>query len=411
MRSKRLITALCAWGAASFSLGLWGDVALGGAVPLGSDGATSGAAPARKTIQARRINGDKIDVDGSLTDPFWQSMTFVDGFRQKEPTEGAQPSDPMEVAVAYDDEALYVAARLYCKDPEGLRMHLDRRDSQGPAEQFILMLDSYYDHRTAYVFGVNTAGVRFERYHPFDNEGDRDYSFNPVWIARTALEERSWTVELRIPFSQLRFTDKDQQIWGINFNRWIPSQNEDVFWVFTPRQETGYASRFGELHGISGVEPSRRIELLPYVASDGSFTDQYDDNDPFHDGSETAGRLGGDLRMGLGPNLTLEATINPDFGQVEADAAEVNLSAYETFFSEKRPFFTEGSQLFVAEGASYFYSRRIGAAPHGDASGAADFISRPNNTSILGATKLTGRLQSGLSVGAIAAVTGREHAK
>ncbi|MFQ5607669.1 MAG: DUF5916 domain-containing protein, partial [Candidatus Zixiibacteriota bacterium] len=363
----------------------------------------------RKEIHAARINGEGIRLDGRLDDAAWLKAEFAAGFLQKEPNEGEQPSDPMEVAVVYDHDAIYVGARMHSKNTDALRMHLDRRDSQGPAEQFIVSLDTYLDRRTAYVFGVNTAGVRFERYHSQDSEWDRDYSFNPVWEARTAKNESSWTAEMRIPFSQLRFTDKENQVWGINFNRWIPADNEDVFWIYVPRQETGYASRFGNLVGIEGLEPSRRIELLPYIAGDGGFTDEHEAGDPFNDGSESNSRIGGDLKMGLGPNLTFEATFSPDFGQVEADPAEVNLSAFETFFPERRTFFTEGSQLFESEGATYFYSRRIGAPPHGDSEG--EFVSRPSNTSIIGAGKLTGRLNSGLSVGILAALTDAESSR
>ena len=363
----------------------------------------------RKEIRASKINGEGIKLDGKLDDAIWARAQFVNGFLQKEPNQGEQPSDSMEVAVTYDEAAVYIGARMFSKNPGALRQHLDRRDSQGPAEQFIVMLDTYLDRRTAYVFGVNTAGVRFERYHAQDSEFNRDYSFNPVWEARTSLDDKSWTAEMRIPFSQLRFTDKEKQVWGVNFNRWIPADNEDVFWVYVPREESGYSSRFGNLVGIENVKPSRRLEFLPYLASDGSFTGDYDAADPFNDGSDITSRLGGDLKVGLGPNLTLESTFNPDFGQVEADAAEVNLSAFETFFPERRAFFTEGSQLFNAEGARYFYSRRIGARPHGESVG--DFVSRPNNTTILGAAKLTGRLSSGLSLGVLAAVTDQEFSK
>ncbi len=360
----------------------------------------------RKQVSAVGIESGSIKLDGVLDDAIWSKAAFVSDFMQKEPNEGTAPSDRMRIAVVYDGGALYIGAELFVEDGRDFPLYLGRRDSQGPTEQLIVALDTYLDHRTAYVFGVNAAGVRFDRFHGSDNQGDRDFSFNPVWEAKTKITAKGWSVEMRIPFSQLRFTSKDEQVWGINFNRWIPSLNEDVFWVFVPRQETGYSSWFGELRGISAIEPSRRIELTPYAASNGSVTDLNADGDPFDDGSELSSRLGGTLKMGLGPNLTFEATANPDFGQVEADPAEVNLSAFETFFPERRDFFTEGSQLFNAEGGRYFYSRRIGANPHGSAEG--EFVDRPRNTTILGASKLTGRLQSGLSIGVLAAVTSRE---
>ena len=377
-------------------------------LPLGAT-AQSADAALTKRITAQRIDGRAVDVNGDLDEPVWRKGRFTSDFLQKEPVQGAPPTDVTEVAVLYDDAAVYIGARLYCKDPAALQMHLDRHDNQGPTEQFIVTIDTYHDKRTAYGFGVNTSGVRFDRYNPEDDEYQRDYSWDPVWEAKTSRDEHGWTVEMRIPFSQLRFIDREPQVWGINFNRWIPNRNEDVYWIYVPREETGWASYFGELHGIEGVKPPRRIELLPYAASDGSITDLYDRDDPFHDGTDIDMRLGGDLKMGLGPNLTVDATFNPDFGQVEADPAEVNLSQYETFFSEKRPFFTEGSQLFSPFGPTYFYSRRIGASPHLSATG--DFEETPHSTTILGAAKLSGRLQSGLSLGALSAVTGREHAR
>ena len=361
----------------------------------------------RKSIQALYSDGNSPTVDGRLTDPIWRDAEFKSDFLQKEPNLGQPPSNKMEVAIVYDDEAVYVGARMYADDPSKLRMYLDRRDTQGPAEQLIVSFDTYYDRRTAYTFGVNTAGVRFDRYHASDAEWDRDFSYNPVWEAKTALDSLGWTAEMRIPFSQLRFVNKDEQLWGVNFNRWIPSKNEDIFWVVVPREENGYSSWFGDLKGIREIQPSRRLEFLPYAAGDGSFTSLNEEGDPFHDGSDIDSRLGSDLKMGLGSNLTLEATFNPDFGQVEADPAEVNLSAFETFFSERRPFFLEGNDLFRTE-ASFFYSRRIGASPHGEAGG--DFVDFPSNTSILAAAKLSGRLNSGLSIATLSAVTEREFA-
>jgi hypothetical protein len=216
---------------------------------------------------------------------------------------------------------------------------------------------------------------------------------------------------MRIPFSQLRFVDRPEQVWGLDLNRFIPDRNEDDFWVFVPKSRTGWASYFGNLEGIQGIHPSRRLELMPYVASNGTFSGDPGRGNPFDDGSKFEGRVGGDLKMGLGPNLTLDGTVNPDFGQVEADPAEVNLSAFETFFDEKRPFFTEGSQLLRGNGPSYFYSRRVGASPPGDASVDNGYVEVPKTSTILGAAKVTGRLASGTSIGVLGALTGREYAR
>ena len=386
-----------------------GIVCLAVLVVFGAAGAETGSDTDRKVIRAVRVESGTVTLDGRLNDVAWQEAFFVTDFVQKEPVEGAPPQEKTAVAIVYDDDALYIGARMYSADPSGLRMHLDRRDTQGPAEQFIVSLDTYLDRRTAYGFGVNTSGVRFERYHPRDTEYPRDYTFDPVWEARTAVDDSSWTCEMRIPWSQLRFVDRPEQVWGVNFNRWIPSRNEDVYWILVPRNATGWASRFGNLVGIAGIPPSRRIELLPYVAGDGNLVDHVQPGDPFARTVALTTRLGGDLKMGIGPNLTLDATFNPDFGQVGADAAEVNLSAFETFFPEKRPFFTEGRGLFEPLGPRYFYSRRIGRPPQGRAGG--DYVDRPDNTTILGAAKLSGRLASGTSVGLLTALTDRETAR
>ena len=362
----------------------------------------------RKQMTALRINSPSPRVDGRLDDPVWQKAPWVSDFAQKEPVENGTPSGKTEVAIVYDDAAVYVGARMYCEHPDKLAAYLDRHDTQGPAEQFIVSFDSYHDHRTAYGFGVNVAGVRFDRYNYADNEGSRDFSYNPVWEARTSRDAVCWTVEMRIPFSQLRFNDQPVQTWGVQFNRWIPGNFEDIFWVVVPKNATGFSSWFGEMSGIEHVKPSRRLELMPYAASNASVVPRPDARDPLHDRTTIDQRIGGDLKMGLGPNLTVDATINPDFGQVEADPAVVNLSAYETSYSERRPFFAEGNDLLHPEGPGYFYSRRIGGPPHGSAFG--DFVKAPENSTILGAAKVTGRLYPKTSLGVLAALTGREQA-
>lgn len=342
----------------------------------------------RKEVRAVRAAPAAPHLDGRLDDPAWGAAHFVSDFLQKEPVEGAVPTESTQVAVVYDADALYIGARCYSRAPDRLRRLLDRRDRQGPAEQFIVTIDSYLDRRTGYGFGVNTAGVRFDRYNPEDFEFNRDFTYDPVWSARTGIDSVSWCVEMRIPFSQLRFNKRSEQVWGINFNRWVPARNEDIYWIYVPREGTGWTSRFGNLTGIAGIAPSRRLELLPYAAGSRQWPT---DAGPFSALGLSEERTGGDLKMGLGPNLTLDATFNPDFGQVEADPAEVNLSAYETFFSERRPFFLEGSQLLAGNGPSYYYSRRIGA-----------------RSKILGAGKVTGRLASGTSIGFLGAVSERD---
>ena len=363
----------------------------------------------RKQARAVRLEGAAPVLDGRLDDAAWAAAPVLSDFVQKQPKEGAEPTERTEVRFMYDADALYVGARMYKKDPASIQAPVSRRDDVNQAEHLWISLDTYLDRRTAYSFGVTAAGTRMDFYHPTDDESDVDLSFDPVWTARSARDSLGWTAEMRIPFSQLRFASASAQTWGLNIDRWDPATKEDVFWIPIPSQERAWASRFGDLTGIEGVRPTRRVELMPYVAAGGTFRAEPGAGNPFDDGSKLDARIGGDVKMGLGPSLTLEATVNPDFGQVEADPAEVNLSAFETFFSERRPFFIEGSQLLEGRGPTYFYSRRIGAAPSGDADG--DYVDFPGTSTILGAGKLTGRLRNGTSIGALGAVTGSEHAR
>ena len=369
------------------------------------------AQPIAKANSAARITAlrasESPKVDGRLDEALWQSAKWLSDFVQREPHEGQPATERTEVAVFYDEDALYIGARMHSSDPAGVRALVTRRDREESSEQLLISLDTYLDRRTAYSFGVTAAGVRIDYYHAADHEGNRHYSYDPVWQAETHRHPGGWTAEIRIPFTQLRFNAGPEQQWGINIVRSTPARNEIAFWQLVGRNETGWASRMGLLVGIQGIRPTRRLELLPYVASDTRVRSEVDEDNPFAEKTTTGVRLGGDLRMGLGPNLTLEATINPDFGQVEADPAEVNLTAYETFFAERRPFFLEGTQLLNSRGN--FYSRRVGARPLGSLPGAT-YVEQLSNSTILGAAKLTGRYGSGLSVAALTAFTQEEKA-
>jgi hypothetical protein len=386
----------------------------------GTAGLWPGGVPCRRTdgercrgkqLRAYRIPAAQgIELDGRLDDEVWKRAAFTADFVQKEPVEGAPPSERTEVAFAYDGAYLYVGARMFSSDPESIRAVMTRRDNDGNSERLIVSIDGYQDRRTAYSFAVTAAGVRLDWYHPSDREFSRDRSFDPVWKARTHIDEEGWMAELAIPFSQLRFRSGEVQTWGVNINRYIPTKNEDVFWVPVPRDESGWASWFGDLTGIRAVNARRPVEIVPYASADAIFTSEelVDAVNPFDDGSRLEPRFGLDLKAGLGPNLTLDATVNPDFGQVEADPAVVNLTAFEVFFPERRPFFIEGDQLLQGRGPRYYFSRRIGAPPGFEAEG--DFVDAADLTTILGAAKLTGRLNSGLSLGALGALTANEYA-
>jgi len=357
-----------------------------------------------QTVQAVRIEGPSPRIDGRLTELIWRSAPAVSGFLQREPDEGQRASDSTEVRVAYDDDALYIGARMYSRSPSDIVSIVARRDRETAAETFYVSLDTYRDRRTAYSFGVTPASVRLDFYHPRDDMDDTDAEYDVVWDAHAVVDSLGWSAEMRIPFTQLRFSRAEIQQWGINFLRIIPARNEQSFWIMVPKNQTGWSSRFGLLTGIRGVQPSRRIEAMPYVAADSRIRPVEDPANPFEHKTKNEARIGGDLKMGLGPNLTLDVTLNPDFGQVESDPANVNLSAFEVFFEERRPFFLEGSSLLNRR--NLFYSRRIGSPPPG--SSGADYAEFRENSTILGAAKLTGKLQSGLSIAGLAAVTQKE---
>jgi hypothetical protein len=365
----------------------------------------------RKTTRAVHVSSSVPVVDGRLKDVAWDSAVPIRDFTQKVPLEGAEPSVATEVRLLYDSDALYVAARMYHPNPESIRATLTRRDEQSDAERIVIALDTYLDRRTAYTFGVSAAGVRFDAYHPEDNDA-AESRFNPVWAARVQIDDQGWTAEMRIPFTQLRFNATDAQLWGLEISRFLPARNEEIQWVLIPRESAGFASNFGDLEGIEGIRASRRFEILPYSAGDLTLRSDVDPADPFE--QKVGGRMGVDLKMGLGPNLTLDVTVNPDFGQVEADPSEVNLTAFETIFPERRPFFVEGNGALDGRQGyirlpQWYYSRRVGAPPQGDLSG--DFVKRPPRTTIASAAKITGRLASGLSLGVLAGATPREHGK
>ena len=375
---------------------------------------TTSADSTRSVAVAPAVNAVKLTsssprIDGKIDDLAWSNAHWITQFTQREPVEGAAPSVRTEVAFAYDDAALYIAARMQSPGGAPARALVTRRDREGSSEQIIVSLDTYRDRRTAYSFGVTAAGVRIDYYHGSDAQSNRDYSYDPVWEAESVIGTDRWTAEIRIPFTQLRYNKADVQVWGVNLTRVIPELNEQDYLVLIKRNESAWSSRFAELRGIEGIGSSRRIELTPYVASSARLIDKPDRANPFVDKRSGEARAGTDVKIGLGPSLTFDATINPDFGQVEADPAEVNLSAFETLFPERRPFFVEGAQLLRANTLSFFQSRRIGQVPRYRPS--VDYVEPVLNTTILGAGKVTGRLPSGLSVGVLGALTARERAE
>lgn len=367
------------------------------------------AGVSNKEATAHRIY-TSIEIDGKLIEEEWNHAIPLTGFKQKDPIEGLNASEITELFFLYDDKNLYIGARMHHKKPEEILAFVSRRDKIGNSEKIIVSFDTFLDNKTAYSFVVSATGVRSEYYHPTDNEYDRDFSYNPVWIADATIDSSGWSAEFEIPLSQLRFNQADDISFGINVNHWVPNLREDTYWVLVPRKDAGWASKFGTLKGLKGLKQSRNIEVLPYLSNNSFFDKNFDSDNPYTEKYESNFRTGLDLKYVLSSNITLDAAFNPDFGQVEADPAEVNLSAFETFFAEQRPFFLERQSLFTGIGSNYFYSRRIGAAPR-NYYGEADYSDIPNSTQIIGAAKVTGRTDEGLNIGILSAVTNNSYAQ
>jgi len=350
-------------------------------------------------------------LDGMDTDAVWQGAPVISEFYEARPTEGATAKQRTEGRIAYDQHNIYVFLRMYDSHPDSIISLLSRRDAQTNSDNIIVMLDSYHDKRTGYEFVVNPAGVKAD--YAVYSDGNEDGAWDGIWEVATKVDSLGWTAEFKIPFSQLRFSPGATNTFGVMLWRNIPRYNSQVTWPLYRQSQSGFVSQWGDLTGLANLANPRKAEFTPYLVTQ---------NEP-HFGSNGLERhqainVGGDLKYGISSNLTLNATVNPDFGQVDADPAVLNLSAFETFFSERRPFFVEGKGLFdfnlncfvvidCSSGEGLFYSRRIGRSP--TLSGFYGDASSPLATTIIGAAKVTGRTPGGFSLGIIDAVTDREN--
>ncbi len=362
--------------------------------------------------RAEAIHVTAASAGPALSEDVWKSAPVVADFIQREPKEGAEPSQATEFRVAFDATTLHVKVRAYDREPEKITTYLSRRDEDTPSDWIHVYIDSYHDRRTAYEFAVNPSGVKRDRY--WFNDTNNDTSWDAVWDVVVSRDTLGWTAEFKIPFSQLRFTPAESSTFGFAVARDIGRLRETSTWPLLSRNANGYVSSFGELGGLSTVSSSKRLELMPYTVA--SLTRQRTGGNPLLSAAAGSGALGMDLKYAVTPGLTLTATMNPDFGQVEADPAVVNLSAFETFFNERRPFFVEGSGNFRFDADCYdgcnnlFYSRRIGRSPQGLAalpSGDGIYSDAPAQSTILGAAKLTGRIGR-YSIGVMHAMTQEE---
>ena len=381
--------------------------------------------PTRTVVAAPRR--ESVHLDGRLNESAWTAATPVSEFYQSNPDEGKPATQRTEVRILYDAGSLYIGARMYERDPNRIRAVLARHDNTAPSDNFTVALDTYHDHQTAMRFTVNPLGVRSDELVQGDI-GFGDPTWDPVWEADAHIDSLGWSVEIRIPLSQLRVPARRDQVWGINFHRSLASRQETDDLVLTRRTDIGYVSRFAHLTGLRGIRGARGIELRPFARSQLE-SRPVAPEDPHLDARQLKSSAGLDARLELGANLSVDATIYPDFGEVEADPAELNLTPYESFFDERRPFFVEGAQVFDFAGAGgsilsggvspFFYSRRIGRQPvlFPDLLPAlllpADSIRGPaillpKSSPIFGAARLAGR-SGGTSVGLLHAEVGRAY--
>jgi len=362
-------------------------------------------------MAAHRLT-EPLRIDGRLDEAVWATAPSHRGFVQKEPFEAQPAQHDSEVWILYDEDAVYVGARLYDESPGTIARNMVRRDSNynGQFDYFEVMFDPNLDRRTGYRFRVSAANVQTDRYL-FDDGGE-DAAWDAVWSSGVQIADDGWHVEMRIPLSQIRYEQgSENRPWGLNFGRRRAADNELTRFALESALQPGRVSQFGLLEGVEINSTPRRVEMRPYALTRVR-RQPLEAGNPFVESSDLGGQVGVDLRYGLGTQFTLDATLNPDFGQVEVDPAVINLTAFEVFFEERRPFFVEDARIFdfnlSGGGNRVFYSRRIGRSPQGRPPFGASFSEKPDNATILGAAKLTGRTQGGLSIGALAALTGGE---
>ena len=365
----------------------------------------------KKYYKAVRIE-NAPSIDGNLDDEAWLHNNWEGGLIQHQPYENRPPSQPTEFKICFDDIHMYIAIKALDSAPDSITNRMSRRDN-ADGDMVFIGFDSYHDLRTLFVFGLSSAGVRFDMIMSNDGQNE-DETWDPIWQAKAKVHDWGWAAEMKIPFTQLRFQKSSDEVWGLLVARQIFRHEEMSFWPAIPRDAPGVVHLAGELGGLQDVEPRKQLDITPYgVASYNTY--EPEEGNPFLTGSDPKLKAGLDAKIGVTNNLTLDLTLFPDFGQVEADPSEVNLTAFETFFEEKRPFFIEGSSITsfnvgLGDGDvgndNLFYSRRIGRRPHGYPSlEDNEYANVPTFTNIIGAAKLTGKTKNGISVGFIESVT------
>lgn len=367
----------------------------------------------KRIYHTEKINGTPPKIDGQINESAWDQVQWAGDFTQWMPANGAAPSEKTEFKIIYDDNYIYFAIKALDSQPEKIVKRMSRRD--GFEGDFVeINIDSYHDYLTAYSFSATAAGVKGDEKITQDG-GNWDDTWDPIWYVKTSYNEEGWIAEIKIPMTQLRFSEDSVQVWGLEVKRMIQRYDERSVWAPIDNTQSGYVSRFGELHGIKNIVPKKQFDITPYAVAS---YEQYkaEDGNPFYDGDDWKARAGVDAKIGLSNNITMDLSINPDFGQVEADPSEVNLSGFESYFREQRPFFIEGRNIYLYglkpgdhSINGLFYSRRIGRSPHYYPD--YDYVKQPENTRILGAAKITGKTKNGLSIGILESITNKETAK
>nr|WP_319266556.1 DUF5916 domain-containing protein [uncultured Draconibacterium sp.] len=376
------------------------------------------SAQEKRTYNASTATNLNITINGIFDETAWQNANWEDNFIQHEPNEGEPPTKQTEYAILYDANNLYVAIRSF-DNPDSISMRMSRRD-ETDGDLAGLYIDSYFDKRTSFAFVVSAAGVRSDMVNTNDGDNE-DNTWDPIWYAKTSVTKNGWNAEMRIPLTQLRFEESEEQVWGLNVLRYIFREDELSSWQPMKREAAGFTSQFGILRGIKNIKPQNSLNVTPYMVARTERFEKVPENPFLESGKSNGFDAGLDAKIGLTNYLTMDLTINPDFGQVEADPSQVNLSTYETFFREKRPFFIEGNNILSYKLAfgdgdqsanNLFYSRRIGRRPqYSPDLNENEYADNPDFTRILGAAKITGKTKNGWSIGVIESVTAEEDVK
>ncbi len=363
-----------------------------------------------RTVHAVRTSIPPV-IDGRLAEPEWQHASPAADFTQIDPREGEPASRRTEVRVLFDDEAVYFACKMYDDEPSVITARLSRRDDLVESDNVSICLDTFHDLQTNFAFIVNAAGVKTDLLQ-FNDGQNEDLSWDAVWDVQTVITDDGWIAEMKIPYQALRFPEQQEQEWGFQVVREQPGRKELNFWAFIPKRESGWTSQFGRLLGIRDIPSVAHLEILPYAVGSVRLAPA---SPHIPTGKEWSANAGVDVKYRPTAGLTIDATFNPDFGQVEADPAVLNLSTFETFYPEKRPFFVEGTQIFqfntFGTGSGMFYTRRIGRPIAVEPPPGGVILDEPRFATILGAAKISGKLDNGLSIGVVEAVTGRGMAR